>query len=191
MFCSRRPMLASTAPPRGTAPPGDQPPAARRLCRGSGLATTLPDDRADSVTVKLRGRWTFFSTAALAARASARRNRTRPAEARLRQARDDVTCAVIEAWRVDSANARADAARDGDAAAREALRGTRLEVARACPARRALSNAKRPPRPRGSPKRRHRCRPRRGASACSAVSNRPLLHWPNGCLHYISFIRLF
>lgn len=89
----------------------------------------FPDYRADSVTVGLRGRWTFFDSGAGSARVREAQSKLSASEARLRQARDDVTQAVIEAWSgLDSAERALDAARDGDAAAREALRGTRLEV---------------------------------------------------------------
>ena len=89
----------------------------------------FPDYRADSVTVGLRGRWTFFDSGAGSARVREAQSKLSASEARLRQARDDITQAVIEAWSgLDSAERALDAARDGDAAAREALRGTRLEV---------------------------------------------------------------
>lgn len=89
----------------------------------------FPDYRADSVTVGLRGRWTFFDSGAGSARVREARANLTASEARLRAARDDVTQAVIEAWSgLDSAERSLEAARDGDAAAREALRGTRLEV---------------------------------------------------------------
>ena len=89
----------------------------------------FPDYRADSVTVGLRGRWTFFDSGAGSARVREAQSKLSASEARLRQARDDVTQAVIEAWSgLDSAERALDAARDGDAAAREALRGTSLEV---------------------------------------------------------------
>ncbi len=104
----------------------------------------FPDYRADSVTVGLRGRWTFFDSGAGSARVREAQSKLSASEARLRQARDDVTAPASKCARA--------------------------------PARRSPSsmpNAKRSPRPHGSPKRRHRCRPRRGASACSAVSNRP------------------
>ena len=89
----------------------------------------FPDYRADSVTVGLRGRWTFFDSGAGGARVREARANLTASEARLRQARDEVTQAVIEAWSgLDSAERSLEAAREGDAAAREALRGTRLEV---------------------------------------------------------------
>lgn len=89
----------------------------------------FPDYRADSVTVGLRGRWTFFDSGAGGARVREARAQRSASEARLRQARDALTQAVIEAWsRLDSAGRALDAAREGDVAAREALRGTRLEV---------------------------------------------------------------
>jgi outer membrane protein len=89
----------------------------------------FPDYRADSVTVGVRGRWTFFDSGAGRARVREARAGLTAREARLRQARDEVTQAVIEAWSgLDSAERSLVAARDGDAAAREALRGTRLEV---------------------------------------------------------------
>lgn len=89
----------------------------------------FPDYRADSVAVGLRGHWTFFDSGAGGARVREARANLTASEARLRQARDEVTQAVIEAWSgLDSAERSLEAARDGDAAAREALRGTRLEV---------------------------------------------------------------
>lgn len=89
----------------------------------------FPDYRADSVTVGLRGRWTFFDSGAGSARVREARANLTASEAKLRQARDEVTQAVIEAWSgLESAERGLDAARDGDSAAREALRGTRLEV---------------------------------------------------------------
>lgn len=89
----------------------------------------FPDYRADSVTVGLRGRWTFFDSGAGSARVREARATLAANEARQRQARDDVTQAVIEAWSgLETARRGFDAATDGDMAAREALRGTRLEV---------------------------------------------------------------
>ena len=89
----------------------------------------FPDYRADSVTVGLRGRWTFFDSGAGGARVREAQAQRSASEARLRQARDEMTQAVIEAWSgLESAERGLDAAREGDAAAREARRGTRLEV---------------------------------------------------------------
>lgn len=89
----------------------------------------FPDYRADSMTIGLRGRWTFFDSGAGGARVREAQAQRSASAARLRQSRDDVTQAVIEAWSgLESAERGLDAARDGDAAAREALRGTRLEV---------------------------------------------------------------
>lgn len=89
----------------------------------------FPDYRADSVTVGLRGRWTFFDSGAGSARVREARANLTASEARLRQARDELMQAVIEAWSgLESAERGLDAAREGDTAAREALRGTRLEV---------------------------------------------------------------
>ncbi|WP_447932491.1 TolC family protein [Sphingopyxis fribergensis] len=89
----------------------------------------FPDYRNDNVTVGVRGRWTFFDSGAGSARVREAQAGLSASEARLRLARDDVTQAVIEAWTgLDSAEKSLDAAHDGEAAAREALRGTRLEV---------------------------------------------------------------
>lgn len=89
----------------------------------------FPDYRADSMTIGLRGRWTFFDSGAGSARVREAQAQRSASAARLRQSRDDMTQAVIEAWSgLESAERGLDAARDGDAAAREALRGTRLEV---------------------------------------------------------------
>lgn len=89
----------------------------------------FPDYRADSMTIGLRGRWTFFDSGAGGARVREAQAQRSASAARLRQSRDDMTQAVIEAWSsLESAERGLDAARDGDAAAREALRGTRLEV---------------------------------------------------------------
>jgi outer membrane protein len=89
----------------------------------------FPDYRNDNVTVGVRGRWTFFDSGAGGARVREAHASLSASEARLRLARDDVTQAVIEGWTgLDSAAKSLEAARDGDAAAREALRGTRLEV---------------------------------------------------------------
>lgn len=89
----------------------------------------FPDYRADSMTVGLRGRWTFFDSGASGARVREAEAQRSASAARLRQARDEVTQAVIEAWSgLESAERGLEAAREGDIAAREALRGTRLEV---------------------------------------------------------------
>ena len=89
----------------------------------------FPDYRADSMTIGLRGRWTFFDSGTGGARVRDAQAQRSASAARLRQAQDDVTQTVVEAWSgLESAAGSLDAARDGDAAAREALRGTRLEV---------------------------------------------------------------
>lgn len=89
----------------------------------------FPDYRADSMTVGLRGRWTFFDSGAGGARVREAQAQRSAGVARLRQARDEVTQAVIEAWSgLASAQRGLEAAGEGDIAAREALRGTRLEV---------------------------------------------------------------
>jgi len=89
----------------------------------------FPDYRNDNVTVGVRGRWTFFDSGAGGARVREAQASLTASAARLRLARDDVTQAVIEAWTgLDSAEKSLEAAHDGEAAAREALRGTRLEV---------------------------------------------------------------
>lgn len=81
------------------------------------------------MTVGLRGRWTFFDSGASGARVREAEAQQSASAARLRQARDEVTQAVIEAWSgLESAERGLEAAREGDIAAREALRGTRLEV---------------------------------------------------------------
>ncbi len=77
----------------------------------------FPDYRADSVTVGLRGRWTFFDSGAGSARVREAQSKLSASEARLRQARDDVTQAVIEAWSgLDSAERALDAEREAIAA---------------------------------------------------------------------------
>lgn len=89
----------------------------------------FPDYRSDSVTLGIRGRWTFFDNGAGGARVREAQSSRDASDARLRQARDDVTQAVIEAWHgLDSAERSLGAARDGQAAAQESLRGSRLEV---------------------------------------------------------------
>ena len=89
----------------------------------------FPDYRNDNVTVGVRGRWIFFDSGAGNARVREAQSSLSASAARLRLARDDVTQAGSEAWTgLDSAEKSLEAARDGDAAAREALRGTRLEV---------------------------------------------------------------
>lgn len=89
----------------------------------------FPDYRADNITVGLRGHWTFFDSGAGSARVREARANMTASEARLRQARDEVTQAVVEAWSgLESAERGLDAAREGDTATREALRGSRLEV---------------------------------------------------------------
>lgn len=89
----------------------------------------FPDYRNDSVTVGVRGRWTFIDGGAGGARVREAQSALAASTARQRQARDDLTLAVIEAWNgLTAAERGLAAARDGTAAADEALRGTRLEV---------------------------------------------------------------
>lgn len=89
----------------------------------------FPDYQADSVAVGLRGRWTLFSGGRTSAAVALALADADGSTARLREARQQVDGAVIDAWHgLNTAQRVVDATRMRAAAAAESLRGRRLEA---------------------------------------------------------------
>lgn len=89
----------------------------------------FPDYRADSVAVGLRGRWTLFSGGRTSAAVAAAVADADGSTARVREARQQVDGAVIDAWHgLHTAQRVVNATRLRAAAAAESLRGRRLEA---------------------------------------------------------------
>lgn len=89
----------------------------------------FPDYRGDSVAVGVRGRWTLFAGGRVAAQVRTADAELVAAEARLRQASLALDGMVIDAWQgLRTADRMTEASALRDAAAAEALRGTRLEA---------------------------------------------------------------
>lgn len=89
----------------------------------------FPDYQADSVAVGLRGRWTLFSGGRTSAAIAAARADADGSQARVREARQQVDGAVIDAWHgLRTAQRVVEATQLRAAAAAESLRGRRLEA---------------------------------------------------------------
>lgn len=89
----------------------------------------FPGYRADSVAVGIRGRWTVFAGGRTSAQLRAADADLAAAEARARQARLTLDGMVIEAWQgLETARQMVAASAAREAAASEALHGTRLEA---------------------------------------------------------------
>lgn len=89
----------------------------------------FPDYQADSVAVGLRGRWTLFSGGRTSAAVAVAEADADGSDARLRDVRQRVDGAVIDAWQdLRTAQRVVEASRLRAAAAAEALRGRRLEA---------------------------------------------------------------
>lgn len=89
----------------------------------------FPGYRADSVSVGVRGKWTLFAGGRVGAQSRVASAELSASAARLKDAGQIVDDAVIDAWQgLATARRVAEASRLRNAAAEEALRGTRLEA---------------------------------------------------------------
>lgn len=89
----------------------------------------FPGYKANTVAVGLRGRWTLFAGGRTAANMRTARAELAGAEARARQARQDLEGLVIDTWHgLAATNAMLEASQARMTAAEEALRGIRLEA---------------------------------------------------------------
>ncbi len=89
----------------------------------------FPDYRSDSVTLGVRGRWTFFDGGRVAAQVRVTSAELAAAEARARQASLATDGAVTDAWQdLIAVRRMIEASRLRKAAADDALRSTRLEA---------------------------------------------------------------
>ncbi|MEK6541964.1 MAG: TolC family protein [Pseudomonadota bacterium] len=133
---SHNPMLAQAEAVVSAAEAGRRAARASRLPSVGAFAEAVtvrdqffPGYRADSVAVGVRGRWTIIDGGAGSARSREAAAALTAAQARETGASDAITQYAIEAWAgFATAGRMVEAAREGSAAADEALRGTRLEV---------------------------------------------------------------
>lgn len=107
----------------------DHAPTVSAFAEGSTIRDQFfPDYKADSVTVGVRGRWTFFDSGQTRSKVSEANARLRAAEARARSARRDVEVQTVMAWEaLHAAQAQREAAELQRTAAQGALHDARLE----------------------------------------------------------------